>query len=261
MSRLRAILRTARTSALGDLAEHLVNRRWLVLMFRTIAEFAPEGTEAGVGLALQDEAGRYLFFLAGTRHRCPPGELFYAGIGGHREAGEDWLACAHREVKEEIGTEVDIAPASLTWYVPHQGPVRRLDVGDRPRPLALCEMIHPLGTPRPGERYRIVIYKARLQDKPKVLLPDEVRGVIALTETQVVRGLDCKPALAELLEEGACLVVGEEHIDLRVRLYPLGTASAIAHILRHIRLEESVGRATQDSHSAPMSGPAPNDEQ
>jgi 8-oxo-dGTP pyrophosphatase MutT (NUDIX family) len=229
-------------------------------MFRTIAEFAPEATEAGVGLALQDESGRYLFFLAGTRHRCPPGELFYAGIGGHREAGEDWLACARREVEEETGTEVEIVPASLTWYIPRQGPVRQLDVSDQPRPLAFCEMIHPPGTPRPGELYRIVIYKAHLRGKPKVLLLDEVRGVIALTERQVIRGLDCKPTVAQLLEEGACLVVGEEHVDLQVRLYPLGTASALAHILRELRLEGSVGRATQGDHSAPMPEAAPNDE-
>jgi len=45
-------------------------------------DFAPEGTESGVGLALQDEEGRFLFFLGGTRHLsfCPPGELFYGGI-------------------------------------------------------------------------------------------------------------------------------------------------------------------------------------
>jgi 8-oxo-dGTP pyrophosphatase MutT (NUDIX family) len=207
-------------------------------MMRAIADFAPEGTEAGVGLALQDDSERYLFFLAGTRHHCLPGELFYAGIGGHREAGEDWLACAHREAKEEIGTEVDIVPASVTWYVPQQGSVQRVEVSDRPRPLALHEMVHPPGTPRAGELYRIVIYKAHLRDKPKDLPPDEVQGVITLTERQVIQGLEGRPTLAELLDEGAWLVAGEEHVDLQVRLYPLGTARALAHVLRHIRREE-----------------------
>ncbi|MGD8996575.1 MAG: NUDIX domain-containing protein, partial [Anaerolineae bacterium] len=126
-----------------------------------IADFVPHGAEAGVGLALQDDEGRYLFFLAGTRHHCPPGELFYAGIGGHREAGEDWLACAHREAKEEVGTDIQILSAPTTWYVPHDGSVHQLDVVDRPRPFALYEMIHPSGTPRAGELYRIVIYDAR----------------------------------------------------------------------------------------------------
>jgi hypothetical protein len=31
-----------------------------VLMMKTIADFAPDGTEAGVGLALQDDNGHYL---------------------------------------------------------------------------------------------------------------------------------------------------------------------------------------------------------
>lgn len=208
-------------------------------MIRTIADFAPDDTEAGVGLVLQDDSERYLFFLAGARHRCPPGELFYAGIGGHRDAGEDWLTCAHREAKEEMGTDVDIIPASVTWHISQQGLVQPVEVSDQPRPFALYEMIHPSGTPRAGELYRIVIYDAHLRDKPRDLPPDEVQAVIALTAGQVVRGLEGKPTLAELLGEGALLVEGAERVDVRVRLYPLGTASALAHVLRHIRQRSS----------------------
>jgi 8-oxo-dGTP pyrophosphatase MutT (NUDIX family) len=208
-------------------------------VFKTIADFVPDGVEAGVGLALQDDGGRYLFFLAGTRHHCPPGELFYAGIGGHREAGEDWLACAHREAKEEVGTDVEILSASTTWYVPHDGSVQQLDARmpfipvDQPRPFAFYEMIHPPGTPRAGELYRIVIYKARLCGLPQDLPPDEVLGVIALTEEQVIRGLERKPMLGELIAEGARIVAGGETANRQVRLYPLGTAAALAHVLRH----------------------------
>lgn len=202
-------------------------------MIRTIADFAPDGTEVGVGLVLQDDHERYLFFLAGTRHycHCLPGELFYAGIGGHREAGEDWLMCAHREANEEIGTDIDIVSALVTWYVPQQGSVRRVDVSDEPRPFALYEMIHPPGTPREGEVYRIVIYQARLHSKPKRLQLEEVQGVIALTAEQVIRGLAAKPTLAELLGDGASLVAGQEQIDPRLRIYPLGTARALALVL------------------------------
>ena len=155
---------------------------------RSIADFCPVGAEAGVGLAIQEGSGRYLFFLAGPRHTCPPGELFYAGIGGHREPGEDWLACAHREAREEVGTDVQVLSAPVTWYVPQRGAVQRLDVTDIPRPLAFYEMIHPPGTPRAGELYRIVIYGARLGGSPKTLAQDEVLGVIALTSEQVLRG-------------------------------------------------------------------------
>ena len=200
-------------------------------MIRAIADLIPDDAEAGVGLALQDDEGRYLFFLAGTQHRCPPGELFYAGIGGHREEGEDWLTCANREANEEIGTDVEILSAPVTWYVPQRDAVRQLEVIDRPRPLAFYEMIHPPGTPRAGELYRIVIYKARLLVVPKDFLSDELLGVIALTAEQVVRGPERKPTLAELIAEGALVVAGGETVDRQVRLYPIGTAMALAHVL------------------------------
>lgn len=199
---------------------------------KTIADFAPGNIEAGVGLAVQDDEGRYLFSLAGTRHGCLPGELFYAGIGGHREEGEDWLACARREAKEEISTAVEILSAPATWYIPRMGSVRRIEVTDRPRPFALYEMVHPPNTARAGEEYRIVVYKAQLCGLPKDLPKEEVQGVIALTAAQVIRGLERRPTLAEVIEEGASLVAGGETLSREVRLYPIGTARALAHILR-----------------------------
>jgi 8-oxo-dGTP pyrophosphatase MutT (NUDIX family) len=201
---------------------------------KTIADFAPDNAETGVGLALQDGSGRYLFMLAGARHRCPPEELFYAGIGGHREEGEDWLTCARREAHEEISADIEILPASVTWYIPHGASAQQLEVLDQPRPLAFYEMIHPPGTPREGELYRIVIYKARLCGLPTNLLPDEVGGVIALTAEQVRQGPNHTPTLFELIDGGAEIVVSCEAVNPQVRLYPLGTAMALAQVLRHI---------------------------
>ncbi len=205
-------------------------------MIRSIADFCPEGAEAGVGLALQDDDGRYLFFLAGRGHHCPPGERFYAGIGGHLEPGEDWLGCARREAQEEVGTDVEIMSAPITWHIPQGAPARQVELNDLPRPLALYEMIHPPGTPRAGELYRIVVYVAQLCDLPGNLQEDEVLAVIALTREQVVRGPERKPTLAELLDEGAQIVASVESLDSQTRLHPLGTARALAHILRHTQV-------------------------
>jgi 8-oxo-dGTP pyrophosphatase MutT (NUDIX family) len=200
---------------------------------RQIADFAPDDVEAGVGLALQDAHARYLFFLAGTRHRdCPPGTLFYAGIGGHREPGEEWLACAHREAREEIDAEIRIFPAPVTWYVPQGQPVQPLDILDQPRPLAFYEMIHPPRTPRAGGLYRLMIYRAELLSPPGQLAPDEVRAVIALTAEQVLRGPEHQPTLAELLDQGAEIIAECDLVDRQTRLYPQGTACALAAVLR-----------------------------
>jgi 8-oxo-dGTP pyrophosphatase MutT (NUDIX family) len=182
-------------------------------VIESISDFCPQGAEAGVGLALQDAQGRYLFFIAGRRHYCPPGELFYAGIGGHREAGEDWLACAQREALEEVGRDVDILSAPATWYLPRLGPAQLVEVTDQPRPLALYEMVHPPGTPRAGEVYRIVVFRAELRSLHLSLLQEEILAVIALTAEQIMRGPQRKPTLAELLDEGAELVASARTID------------------------------------------------
>lgn len=200
----------------------------------SIAEFCPEGAETGTGLALQHDEGRYLFIVAGTRHDCPPGERFYAGIGGHREPGEDWLACAHREAREEVGMDVDILPAPRTWNLPSHGPARQVDVADRPRPLAIYEMVHPPYTPWAGQVYCIVVYLARLRGLPTSLQEEEVLAVIALTREQVVLGPERKPTLAALLDEGARIVASARPLDTQTCLLPLGTACALAHVLREV---------------------------
>ena len=107
--------------------------------------------------------------------------------------------------------------------------------------------------------YRIIIYRGYLRGTPRILLLDEVRGIVALTEEQVIRGPDRRPNLAELLDEGACLVAGEEHVELGVRLYPIGTANALARILPHLRLVVPPGEEVNVDPFEAKSGATPND--
>ena len=175
-----------------------------------IDDLIPEGAETGVGLVLRDWAGRYLFFIAGTQFTCPPGELFYAGIGGHREEGESWVECAHREAMEELGVDVELIASDVTWIVSSSGDARQLDVSDQPRPVAIYEMLNREGSPRAGCIYHIVIYESKLLEPPGQLPLDEVRAVIALTREQVVRATLRKRSIVELIEEGAEIVASAE---------------------------------------------------
>jgi 8-oxo-dGTP pyrophosphatase MutT (NUDIX family) len=202
-------------------------------MIRTIADFASTSKITGAALALQDNIGRYLFVLAGIQDRCPPGELFYAGVGGHKEEGEDWVTCANREALEEIGTSVEILSAPLTWHVSQQGSIQQLEIVDRPRPFILYEVTLPPDKRWTDELYPIVIYHARLRDIPRyeVTLQEELQGILALTTEQVIQGLERKLTLGELIEEGASVLTSQDILRRQPRLSPIGTAIALAHVL------------------------------
>ena len=197
---------------------------------KSIWDFIPARVEVGVGLVLSQK-GRYIFFLAGERHHCPGGELFYAGLGGHLEKGETLLEAAQREAWEEIGVRIKVISAEQTYHLPQTAEPRLMECWDFPRPLALYEMIHPPGTPRAGQLYHIVVLLACLLDYPAELKRDEVGAVIALTEEQLITNLNKKLTLQELLAGGAKLIAGGEDLNRTTVLYPLGTARALALIL------------------------------
>ncbi len=146
----------------------------------SIEDFIPEGAECGASLALLNE-GRLVFAIAGTKFKCPPGELFYMGIGGHRLDGEDLPDCAIREAREELGASVDLVDSEETWLISANHEASRLELSDQVRPLSLFLMKTKDRTDNDSGTYYIAIYQASLQEMPSLLQEDEVRAVIALT--------------------------------------------------------------------------------
>ncbi len=197
----------------------------------SIKEHIPAGVELGVGLVLE-EGEHYLFCIAGDRHVCPEGQLFFAGIGGHLEEGENLIECARREAKEEINCEIEILTARETYRVQSDGEIKTIDIDDSPRPLALFDMLYPEGSPQEGKVYYIVIYRAKIKSVIRQVKEDEVRAVISLSRKHVTDCLEAKPSINELISEGADIVIGKDNLDPETRLYPIGTARALALLWR-----------------------------
>lgn len=188
--------------------------------------------EIGVGLALKTDNQKYLFFLPGKKFVNMKNNMFYAGIGGHLEKGEDFVTCAKREVKEELDADIQLISSEKTWYMHSDGELENIQVEDKVKPVALYDMIHEEGTPKAGQLYRIIIFNAILSSEPKKLQKYEVGGVIALTREQVVKNVSCKTTLRELINEGADIVAGCKNLDFDdIYIYPIGTAKALGYIL------------------------------
>ena len=191
----------------------------------------PRGAESGASLALwYDE--RLLFAVAGAKFDCPQGELFYMGIGGHRLCGEDLATCAVREAREEIGVDVNVVDSHETWLISEDGEKSRLELEDLPRPLALYAMAAKSRAAKAPSTYYIAIYSANLSYPPSRLQIEEVRAVLALTPDQVVLNLGRRLTLGELTDEGALVIAPTEEIHADVQVYPIGSARALAHVLR-----------------------------
>ncbi len=204
-------------------------------MLSRISDFAPDGTGCGVGLALDDGEGRFILCVAGSRYRCPPGQRYFMGIGGHREAGETWLDCARREAEEEVGADVELRDAERTWHLTPDGSCESVALADRPRPLALYEMEPPPGAPD-ASNYRLIIFRSSLIAPPDGLQlgQAEVAGLLALTPELLVRCLETPQPLGSLLDSGATLLAESFAVDRSTAMVPLGTARALAILVSRI---------------------------
>lgn len=204
---------------------------WMMLKAR---EIIPEKAEIGVGLALIDGKD-YIFFLAGSRYNCPPGEIFFAGIGGHLEQGESLLQCAQREAAEEVELEIEIKDSHPTIFISREGEIKTIQVEERIRPWILYTMVHPPGTPRAGQEYFIFIFRAGMKNIPGNLQPEEIGGLIALSPQEVIKSLEGKKKWGDFKRQGARLMAGGEKLTAETLLYPLGTARALAIVLNRIK--------------------------
>lgn len=202
------------------------------LFSMTLDEFAPSGTERGVGLLLRDDPpDRYIFGVAGTQFICPEGHLFICGIGGHVEKGESWIDCAQREAREEIGRKIRILSAQRTVFVSKENVTEEIECETEPKPAILYEMIHAPSTPKAGEMYRKVIFESVLEQGNFTLAISEIRALISLHVQQV---LDCKrkpTSLEHLLQSGGRVIHPHPDLMSHTLLYPIGTPSALAEIL------------------------------
>ena len=199
---------------------------------KSIINYIPKNAEMGVGLNILEE-DHHLFYLPGDRHDLSPDESFYAGIGGHMEENESLLDCAQREAIEEIGVPVKVMSSLKTYYLPHNKSeiIKEIEINDNPQPYALYEMIYPEGTPHQGNVYYIIIYKAELIKRPKRFKKDEVKAIIGLTKEQIDKSLQRKPTIQKLLNEGALFIGNKNEVQLDIKVYPIGTAKAIAKII------------------------------
>ena len=161
------------------------------------------------------------------------------GIGGHRNGGEDLPSCARREAHEELGVAVELSDSQGTWLVAPDGVESRLELSDSLRPMSLYMMKRDVHN---GDvsTYYIAMYEASLSTCSFNLAVEEVRAVIALTPEQVVNGPSHRPAMRELVRDGTEVLASAQVLE-DVRLYPIGSAVALANVLRYVAAEGGCG--------------------
>jgi 8-oxo-dGTP pyrophosphatase MutT (NUDIX family) len=187
----------------------------------------------GTGLILEDR-GLYLFQVSGRKHRTEPGERFFAGIGGHCEEGEGFVQAAKRESIEETGKDVEIIHSSITYIVQSDGSVVDAIELTSPAPRMIYEMIDRRKDLPEKEPYFIACFNAHfIDDTPFELDPEEFSALIAIPEELLCESLERKIALEDIISSGGEVIAGS--LETETSLFPLGTASALANLLKRVK--------------------------
>ncbi len=198
-----------------------------------INSLVPDNSEKGTGLILEDR-GLYLFQVSGRKHRTEPGERFFAGIGGHCEEDEGFVQAAKRESVEETGKDVEIIHSAKTYIVQSDGSVVDTIELTSPAPRMIYEMIDRRKDLPEKEPYFIACFNAHfIDDTPFELDPEEVSALIAIPEELLCESLERKIALEDIISSGGEVVAGS--LETETSLFPLGTASALANLLKRAK--------------------------
>lgn len=193
----------------------------------------PDNSEKGTGLILEDR-GLYLFQVSGRKHRTESGERFFAGIGGHCEEDEGFVQAAKRESVEETGRNVEIIHSAKTYIVQSDGSVVDTIELTSPAPRMIYEMIDRRKDLPEKEPYFIACFNAHfIDDTPFELDPEEVSALIAIPEELLCESLERKIALEDIISSGGEVVAGS--LETETSLFPLGTASALANLLKRAK--------------------------
>lgn len=164
------------------------------------------------------------------------------GIGGHLEPGESWAQAVQREALEEAGLRVTLIEPQRTLLLGDGGLMRditaQLDCPS-PRPLFIWSAMFRFGRP-PHERaphFLNPVFLARVADADEPHPGMEVPGILALTQSQLIRAVEHPPTLQALLDDGARLWSAQS-IPLDTLIEPSGSAWWYTAYLRGLPLTE-----------------------
>jgi hypothetical protein len=193
----------------------------------TLDDLIPKGMFVGTSLILQD-GERFLYGMRPARLEAGRPVIELTGIGGSlEETDASYTAGVLREVEEEIGCAVRLIPCSETLVVRSQDVVERVTLAGAERPAVVVFRYHrtpphqpwhrlaasgpeaggAASGPEGGEQGCLLVFLGELAGRPRPLM--ELPWLIWLSPEQVLATAWADVPLAELLAEGAELVLGD----------------------------------------------------